>query len=111
MGSFFIDLILDNFLIIFIHLEVSNLFYGVGYDNIFCLSVRSSCVHGDLRLQDGSSATEGIVEICMDGIWGNICGAFLDNNAATVMCRQLGFFQQGKKYISSFQYFLYICEP
>ena len=94
-----------KFLIVFPYLEISNSFCGVGYDNIFCLSVRSSCVHGDLRLQDGSSATEGRVEICMDGIWGTICGAFLGINAATVICRQLGFIHQGMKYKSSSQFF------
>ena len=53
------------------------------------------CGNGDLRLQDGESRLDGRVEICMEGIWGTICDNQWDNSDATVVCRQLGFSDQG----------------
>lgn len=53
------------------------------------------CNNGDLRLQDGPSEREGRVEICMNGIWGSICDNLWDDVDATVVCRQLGFSDQG----------------
>ena len=53
------------------------------------------CRIGDLQLQDGSSEHVGRVEICIGGIWGTICDTMWDNSDATVVCRQLGFSDQG----------------
>ena len=43
-----------------------------------------------VRLVDGSSNTNGRVEIQRSGVYGTICDNW-DINAATVVCRQLGF--------------------
>ncbi|ORU95125.1 MAG: hypothetical protein A6F71_10755 [Cycloclasticus sp. symbiont of Poecilosclerida sp. M] len=53
------------------------------------------CSNGDLRLQDGTNLLEGRVEICMDGVWGSICDNLWDEFDAAVVCRQLGFSDQG----------------
>ncbi|XP_061172170.1 deleted in malignant brain tumors 1 protein-like [Saccostrea echinata] len=47
-----------------------------------------------IRLQDGpdSSKSKGRVEVSKDNVtWGTVCDDFWDNDAATVVCKQLGF--------------------
>ena len=52
---------------------------------------QSSCTSGDIRLANGSSALEGRVELCSQGIWGSIAILFWDYIDAEVVCRQLGY--------------------
>ena len=51
----------------------------------------SNCTSGSIRLVDGSSDDEGHIEICLDGIWGYICGYSWVYFNAKVACRQLGY--------------------
>lgn len=51
----------------------------------------SNCTQGDIRLQYGSNAREGTVEVCISGYWSSICGTFWDSRNADVVCRQAGF--------------------
>ncbi len=50
---------------------------------------------GDLRLQGGINPQNGRVEVCLDRVWGSICDNNWDDDDATVVCRQLGFSDQG----------------
>ena len=45
----------------------------------------------DIRLVQGTDATEGILEIYEDNRWGIVCNNTFNHFAATIMCRQLGF--------------------
>ena len=58
-------------------------------------TVRGICLDGDLRLQGGATPLEGRVEICRNAVWGSICDTNWDADDATVVCRQLGFSDQG----------------
>ena len=53
--------------------------------------VLTDCSHGDLRLVDGDTLSEGHVEICFNGSYKLICGHQWDILDARVACRQLGF--------------------
>ena len=54
------------------------------------------CVDGSVRLENGSIAQEGRVEVCVNGVWGTICSSGWDKNDALVVCRVLGYANSGK---------------
>ena len=61
------------------------------------MTAPTGCSEGEIRLMDGSTYTEGRVEICMSNEWGTICNQMWDTVDAGVVCRQLGL-TAGKKY-------------
>ena len=54
-----------------------------------------ACIHGHIRLVDGSTPYEGRVEVCRNDEWGTICDDGWGTSDARVVCRQLGFETQG----------------
>ena len=54
---------------------------------------QSDCNNGDVRLVNGTTSSEGRVEICYDGVWGSVCGSRYNWNDrdAAIVCLQLGF--------------------
>ena len=49
------------------------------------------CGDGDLRLMNGTSSSEGRVEICYNNTFGTICDDQWGRLDAQVVCQQLGF--------------------
>lgn len=43
------------------------------------------------RLQDGPHNQQGRVELYFQDKWGSVCDSFFDDNAASVICRMLGY--------------------
>ena len=54
------------------------------------ITCSESCTNHDVRLVDGSSSSEGRLEICLGGFWGTVCDNQFHNADAKVVCRQLG---------------------
>ena len=71
------------------------------YYNYIASNVTTNCTNGDIRLVNGQSAHEGVVELCFDGHWQNICPTNWDNNEARVVCRQLGYTTVGAYALNS----------
>uniref|UniRef100_A0A1X7TXL8 SRCR domain-containing protein n=1 Tax=Amphimedon queenslandica TaxID=400682 RepID=A0A1X7TXL8_AMPQE len=44
-----------------------------------------------VRLVGGKDSSEGRVEVCYNGIWHALCGTYIDQYFASVVCNQLGF--------------------
>ena len=51
--------------------------------------------NGELRLSGGSTAMQGRVEICWNGVWGTVCDEQFDSTEAQVVCAQLNYSTSG----------------
>ena len=79
--------------------------YTTGYVMSLCLNIfysagttaAGNCSDGSLRLKSGTSALNGRVELCLNNAWGTICDLGFSTDAATVICRQLGFANTSKQ--------------
>ena len=54
----------------------------------------TECRNGDGRLYnpDTVNSTEGIVQVCVAGVWTSVCGMGLDEDEAMAVCGLVGFF-------------------
>lgn len=54
------------------------------------------CDEGDIRLIESSNRFQiGLIEICVNGIWGTICRDSWGNVEASIACKQLGYSPYG----------------
>ena len=70
-----------------------------GYYDYHCYIGSDNCQDGDVRLVNGSIAQEGRVEVCLNSIWGSLCGDGFDKSDGFVVCRELGLGEFGKTYL------------
>ena len=61
----------------------------------YTFKVFIACEDGDVRLRGGSHYREGRVEVCRNQQWGRVCDDQWDERDSTVVCRQLGFSEEG----------------
>ena len=57
----------------------------------FLLVLSGACNDGDIRLVGGTLTEEGRLEVCMNEVWGTVCGDTFTSTEANVACRQLGY--------------------
>ena len=55
------------------------------------LSISDTPANLQIRLANGSSPDEGRVEVNIGSGWGTVCDDDFDVNAATVVCKMLGY--------------------
>ena len=68
--------------------------------SVHCTIMIPACEDGDVRLRGGSHYREGRVEICRNQQWGRVCDDYWDGRDSAVVCRQLGFSEEGISYNS-----------
>lgn len=49
------------------------------------------CNDYDVRIVDGPTESDGIVQVCYKGHWGTVCASSWNAEEALVVCRQLGY--------------------
>ena len=60
--------------------------------NIHCIQIAlDEKAEADIRLIGGKDATQGRIEVGLDGVWGTVCHESWDIHDAEVVCRQLGY--------------------
>ena len=62
---------------------------------MFILYFYPDCTSGEIRLIGISSALQGRVEVCSDGVWGTVCSRNWGAMDAAVACKQLGYSSSG----------------
>lgn len=65
------------------------------------IATASTCTdNGQVRLYGSSSPRLGNIQVCVNKTWQAVCGqgnSKVDNNLASVVCRELGYSQYGKE--------------
>ena len=51
----------------------------------------SNCVDYDVRLVGGETGNEGIVLMCLNGVWGTLCDNEFNIKDAEVVCNNAGY--------------------
>ena len=54
------------------------------------------CSEGEVRLVNGATDYQGVVEVCLNSVWGLISDSGWDYQDAKVVCRQLNMPTNGK---------------
>lgn len=55
-----------------------------------CFIGTSNCNNGQVRLVNGSTSTQGRLEVCYNNVWGSVCGYNFNAVDGYVVCRELG---------------------
>ena len=70
----------------------------INYISIIVPDIDSSCTNGEVRLTSGRVPSEGVIEVCVNGVWGAVCGTGWDQEDAGVVCGQLGYHDNHSKH-------------
>ena len=56
---------------------------------LYMYNIATSCNHGDVRLYGGYTRADGAAEVCINGLWANICYQNWDETDSRIFCKQL----------------------
>ncbi len=65
---------------------------------LLCYIIIDRCNDGEIQFTYSGIAGRGVVEVCINGNWNNLCGRNFGKTDASILCRQLGFSYNGKNY-------------
>lgn len=65
--------------------------YSLVSSDVLRCTGADSCADYDTRLRLGPEEHSGLLEVCYAGHWGSVCGGSFNSDAASVVCRQLGY--------------------
>ena len=71
---------------------------------LYTASIAIQCspdLDGEVRLVNGTTLQEGRLEICINSNWSTVCDDMWGNADARVVCRQLGYNENGKSALNS----------
>ena len=57
---------------------------------IIDLQGTQKCIENSIRLVGGEIEQEGRIELCVNGLWGSVCGTGFTQMDAYVACKHLG---------------------
>lgn len=72
---------------------IKNMYFAlVAMLDYYCYpyTATAECNDNQIRLVNGTSSTNGRIEVCVSGRWGTVCDDQFDSFDATVACRHLG---------------------
>lgn len=55
------------------------------------ISHSGTCEDGDIKLVGGNTRSEGLLQVCADEGWFNICDEGWTSSSGDVVCKQLGY--------------------
>ena len=77
----------------------NNIFLDICITSVFNMKSytfsSATCEDGDVRLVNGDSDYEGLVEVCFSQRWGTVNGDGWSSVDTRVVCRQLGYPTEG----------------
>ena len=62
---------------------------------IIAVNTSSNCTEGDIRLYGSTQPNEGILHVCVDGVWSTVCHQYWYSQDTNVACYELGYTAYG----------------
>ncbi len=69
--------------------------YGIVPHNIASSVQPADCNDYDIKIVGGTSPANGKLMMCLNGLWGVVCGKSLSTNVLGIVCRQLNYQFEG----------------
>ena len=66
------------------------------YAHVATINTSANCTEGDIRLYGSAQPNEGMLHVCVDGVWSTVCHHYWDIRDTNVACYELGYTAYGK---------------